>query len=124
MPQPVGVIDAVGAGAHRRHQRHHLRRRVRTTVVTRTVDSYRGFDHPGQTGPLRKPDHRHQARIGDQVVLVEHRRDRLGGIRGLHLRDASLILRDEAFDKPIIPGHGASLLPFPTPGRSFTGGSG
>jgi hypothetical protein len=41
-------------------------------------------------------------------------------MRGLHLRDASLILRDEAFDKPIIAGHGASLLPFPTPGRSVT----
>jgi hypothetical protein len=27
-------------------------------------------------------------------------------MRGLHLRDASLILRDKAFDKPIIAGHG------------------
>jgi hypothetical protein len=31
-----------------------------------------------------------------------------------------LLLRCWTLDKPTIAGHGASLLPFPQPGRSFT----
>src|SRR5690606_41196393 len=44
-------------------------------------------------------------------------------MRGLHLRDASLLLRCWTLDKPIIAGHGASLLSFPQPEQQSPGGS-
>ncbi|WUN29565.1 hypothetical protein OG823_00270 [Kitasatospora sp. NBC_00315] len=39
VPEPVGVVDRVGPGAHRRDQRHHLRARIGAGTVVGAFDA-------------------------------------------------------------------------------------
>src|SRR5690606_38512908 len=78
----------------------------------------------GQSGPLGEPDQRQQPGIRDQVRLIERGGDVYCGVRGLHLRDALLLLRDEALDKPIIAGRKASLRSGASPTQTSAGGFG
>src|SRR5690606_24602896 len=87
------------------------------------VDAYRG-GQLGQSGPLGEPDQRQQPGIRDQVRLIERGGDVYCGVRGLHLRDALLLLRDEALDKPIIAGRKASLRSGASPTQTSAGGFG
>ncbi|MEV7775963.1 hypothetical protein [Kitasatospora sp. NPDC086791] len=80
------------SGAHRRHQRHRLRRRVGSAAVAGPVDPQPVGDQARQTEPLGQADQRDQARVRDQIRLVEHGGDGRYGVRGLHFRDALLIV--------------------------------
>jgi hypothetical protein len=62
-----------------------------------------------QPDPLGEAQERDDPDVGDEVGLVEGGGDRRGRHERLHLRDALLIVRGEALDKPIIAGRKASL---------------
>lgn len=96
VPQPVGVVDGVGPGAHRRDQRHHLRRPIGSGAVAGAFDAQPVFDKGGQADAFGQADHRDQSGVRDQIRLVEHDGDGRDGVRGLHLRDALLIVRGGA----------------------------
>ncbi len=96
VPEPVGVVDRVGPGAHRRDQRHHLRARMGTGAVVGAFDAQPVAGQSGQAGALGQADQRDQPRVRDQIRLVEHDGDGRDSVRGLHLRDALPIVRGGA----------------------------
>ncbi|WP_374120009.1 hypothetical protein [Streptomyces sp. LS1784] len=96
VPEPVGVVDRVGPGAHRRDQRHHVRGRIGSGTAAVVFNAQPLTDQGGQPDVLGQADHRDQPGIRDQIRLVERDGDGRDGVRGLHLRDALLIVRGGA----------------------------
>ncbi|MFE0061728.1 hypothetical protein [Streptomyces sp. NPDC059003] len=72
MAQHVQIIDAVRAGGHAAHDRHHLRVRGRPRTVVRAGHADVLGDQPVQPAPLCQPDHRDRLGMRDQIRLVEH----------------------------------------------------
>jgi hypothetical protein len=71
VPQPVHVVDAVGARGHAAHQRHQFRRWEGAGAVLRGGQPDVLAGQLGQTAPLGQPHHRLQSAVRDQVRVVE-----------------------------------------------------
>jgi hypothetical protein len=71
VPQPVHVLDAVGARGHAAHQRHQLRGGEGAGAVLRArqVDELVGQSR--QAAPFGQPHHRFQSAVRDQVRIIE-----------------------------------------------------
>jgi hypothetical protein len=71
VPQPVHVVDAVGARGHAAHQRHQFRRWEGAGAVLRGGQPDVLAGQLGQTAPLGQPHHWLQSAVRDQVRVVE-----------------------------------------------------
>ena len=111
--QAIHVIDMGGTHQHRRHQRRHLPPRRRP--ASPAPQTHRRVYQRHQTQPSHQRRRRHQARIGDQRLIIEDHPEPINVVRYSTHRKCLLIWATAAFSNGYSPRSARHFRAFTPP---------